>query len=91
MKAFLAVTVAWSCIVAATAGLESSRKPCFRNEFEASSIGSLLVANFWRDIQDTGCDAGKIFKVYKQYFDKDLTFSLNGAVLVRLFVLAVLF
>ena len=55
-------------------------RSCFRNEFEASSIGSLLLASFWRDIQASGCDNDKILKVYQTYFTEDVTFKANGQV-----------
>ena len=75
----MALILALSCQTV-HAGKRSTSRQCFRNEFEASSIGSLLVASFWRDIQASGCDNDKIFKVYKRYFTRDVTVMSNGQV-----------
>lgn len=68
------------CFQAVDATRRGRSRSCFRNEFEASSIGSLLVASFWRDIQASGCDNDKILKVYQTYFTEDVTFKANGQV-----------
>lgn len=71
------------CVTIVDAKRGKADKSCFRNEIEAGSVGSLLLASFFRDLQASDCEPENILKVYKKYAEEDFPFSVAGEVLVR--------
>jgi hypothetical protein len=55
----------------------------FTDPNKAAAFGDIILAQFWEDILHTDCSEDAILKVFNQYFDETIVFTLDGAVIAN--------